>query len=55
MPLTVDTDWLLSLQGSILDLMLARLKKDGIVAACGAISVYNDNAPTVLKSKCQPS
>jgi len=30
--------------------MLARLKQNGVVVACGAVSSYNSQEPTVLKS-----
>lgn len=36
--------------GSILDLMLTRMKKHGRVAACGAVSNYNTSDPTGLKN-----
>jgi len=39
--------------GHILDLMLARLKKNGVVVACGSISGYNSQEPTVLKNYFQ--
>lgn len=37
--------------GHILDLMLDRVKQNGVVVACGGISAYNTAEPTVLKSK----
>ncbi len=36
--------------GSILDLMLTRMKKWGRVAACGAVAEYNKSDPTGLKN-----
>jgi len=36
--------------GEILDLMLTRMKKDGRVAACGAVAEYNKSNPTGLKN-----
>jgi len=36
--------------GEILDLMLTRMKKEGRVAACGAVSNYNTSDPTGLKN-----
>lgn len=36
--------------GSILDLMLTRMKKEGRVAACGAVAEYNKSDPTGLKN-----
>ncbi|OAP61986.1 hypothetical protein AYL99_04189 [Fonsecaea erecta] len=39
--------------GHILDLMLARLKRFGVSVACGSISGYNSNEPTVLKNYFQ--
>lgn len=36
--------------GSILDLMLTRMKKGGRIAACGAIAEYNKSDPTGLKN-----
>ncbi|KAL5343544.1 hypothetical protein BJX70DRAFT_407243 [Aspergillus crustosus] len=36
--------------GSILDLMLTRMKRDGRIAACGTISNYNRPDPTGLKN-----
>ena len=36
--------------GSILDLMLTRMKRHGRVAACGAVSNYNTSDPTGLKN-----
>lgn len=38
--------------GETLDEMLALMKQKGVVVACGAISGYNDQEPTVLQSKC---
>jgi NADPH-dependent curcumin reductase CurA len=37
--------------GSILDIMLSRIKRYGCVVQCGLIDTYNDMKPTVLKSK----
>ena len=37
--------------GHILDLMLDKVKQNGVVVACGGISAYNSTEPTVLKSK----
>ena len=37
--------------GETLDEMLALMKQNGVVVACGAISGYNDQDPTVLHSK----
>lgn len=45
------TDPVILLQGHILDLMLSRLKPRGVAVACGSISMYNSQEPTVLKSK----
>ncbi|EXJ91279.1 hypothetical protein A1O1_04389 [Capronia coronata CBS 617.96] len=39
--------------GHILDLMLARLKRNGVAVACGSISAYNSQEPTVLKNYFQ--
>ncbi|EXJ93069.1 hypothetical protein A1O3_01625 [Capronia epimyces CBS 606.96] len=39
--------------GHILDLMLARLKRNGVSVACGSISAYNSQEPTVLKNYFQ--
>ncbi|KIX03791.1 uncharacterized protein Z518_07344 [Rhinocladiella mackenziei CBS 650.93] len=39
--------------GHILDLMLARLKRNGVSIACGSISGYNSQEPTVLKNYFQ--
>ncbi|KAK4943501.1 quinone oxidoreductase [Elasticomyces elasticus] len=39
--------------GSILDLMLARMAKNGVVIACGSISGYNSGKPTLLKNYFQ--
>ncbi|KAK0510255.1 hypothetical protein JMJ35_007649 [Cladonia borealis] len=36
--------------GEILDLMLSRMKKEGRVAACGAVSNYNTSQPTGLRN-----
>ncbi|KAF2136277.1 uncharacterized protein K452DRAFT_292524 [Aplosporella prunicola CBS 121167] len=36
--------------GEILDLMLTRMKKEGRMAICGAISTYNSTEPTQLKN-----
>ncbi len=36
--------------GSILDLMLTRMKRHGRVAACGAVANYNKSDPTGLKN-----
>ncbi|KAL1626760.1 quinone oxidoreductase [Neofusicoccum ribis] len=36
--------------GRILDLMLTRMKKEGTIAVCGAISTYNATEPMVLKN-----
>ncbi len=36
--------------GEILELMLSRMKKDGRVAACGAVSNYNTSRPTGLRN-----
>lgn len=36
--------------GEILDLMLTRIKKDGRIAACGAISGYNDEKTAGIKN-----
>lgn len=36
--------------GEILDLMLTRMKKNGRVAACGAVAEYNKSNPTGLKN-----
>ena len=36
--------------GEILDLMLSRMKKEGRVAACGAVSNYNTSKPTGLRN-----
>lgn len=36
--------------GEILDLMLGRMKKEGRVAACGAVSNYNTSRPTGLRN-----
>ena len=38
----------------ILDLMLDRIKQNGVVVACGSISGYNSSEPTVLKSEQPP-
>ena len=40
--------------GHILDLMLDRIKQNGVVVACGSISGYNSSEPTVLKSEQPP-
>jgi NADPH-dependent curcumin reductase CurA len=40
--------------GETLDEMLANLKQGGVVVACGGISGYNDEEPTVLKSERFP-
>lgn len=37
--------------GETLDEMLALMKQNGVVVACGAISGYNDQDPTILKSE----
>lgn len=37
--------------GETLDEMLGLMKMHGVIVACGAISGYNDQEPTVLKSK----
>ena len=39
--------------GKILDLMLAHMSMYGRIAACGAITGYNSNEPTVLKNYFQ--
>ncbi|KAL2414916.1 putative membrane protein [Exophiala dermatitidis] len=39
--------------GHILDLMLSRLKPRGVAVACGSISMYNSQEPTVLKNYFQ--
>lgn len=36
--------------GSILDLMLTRMKKHGRIAACGAVAEYNSSDPTGIKN-----
>ena len=36
--------------GEILDLMLTRMKKEGRVAACGAVANYNTSSPTGLRN-----
>lgn len=36
--------------GEILDLMLTRMKKDGRIAACGAVAEYNTSKPVGLKN-----
>ena len=36
--------------GSVLDLMLTRMKRHGRVAACGAVADYNKSDPTGLKN-----
>ena len=36
--------------GEILDLMLTRMKKEGRVAACGAVADYNTSKPTGLRN-----
>lgn len=36
--------------GSVLDLMLTRMKKGGNVAVCGAVSQYNSDEPMTLKN-----
>lgn len=40
-------------QGETLDIMLGRLKQGGVSIACGAISNYNAQQPSVLKSTSQ--
>ncbi|KAJ9605354.1 quinone oxidoreductase [Cladophialophora chaetospira] len=40
--------------GSILDLMLTRVKQHGVIVQCGLVSDYNSMNPTVLKSKKSP-
>ncbi|KAJ4503626.1 quinone oxidoreductase [Exophiala dermatitidis] len=47
------TDPVILLQGHILDLMLSRLKPRGVAVACGSISMYNSQEPTVLKNYFQ--
>lgn len=37
--------------GETLDEMLPLVKDHGVIIACGGISGYNDDNPTVLKSK----
>jgi len=39
--------------GEILDFMLARMKRNGVVVACGSISGYNSSEPTLLKNYFQ--
>ncbi|KAH7015880.1 hypothetical protein EDB80DRAFT_833104 [Ilyonectria destructans] len=39
--------------GEILDMMLARMSRNGRIAACGAISGYNSSSPCVLKNYFQ--
>ncbi|ETN39786.1 uncharacterized protein HMPREF1541_06012 [Cyphellophora europaea CBS 101466] len=39
--------------GEILDAMLRLVKQNGIIVACGGISGYNDQEPTVLKNYMQ--
>jgi NADPH-dependent curcumin reductase CurA len=37
--------------GTILDATIPLMKQHGVIVACGGVSGYNDQNPTVLKSK----